>query len=68
MEILPKYKIGDNLCTIKECKIVEFEVDAIATLTTAKGTVISYVVKDHSYTSYAEDVCFPDRDTLIAQL
>ena len=67
MEILPKYKIGDELWTIDRCKARSFVVTTIITTTTSAGTNISYT-NGNVYDSVAENECFASKEDLIAQL
>lgn len=69
MEILPKYKIGDELWTIDGCKAESFVVMAIVTQTTERGTTISYSsTANTTYCSVPEQFCFPSKEALIEQL
>lgn len=67
MEILPKYKIGDELWTIDKCKAKSFFVTTIITATTEAGTTISYT-NGSAYNAVSENECFPSKEDLIAQL
>ncbi len=67
MEILPKYKIGDELWTIEKCKAKSFVVTTIITTTTDAGTTISYT-NGSAYSAVSENECFPTKEELIAQL
>lgn len=67
MEILPKYKIGDELWTIEKCKAKPFVVTTIITSTTESGTTISYA-SGGAYNAVVENECFASKEGLISQL
>lgn len=68
MEILPKYKLDDELWTVEECKAKSFKVKAIVTKTTSEGTTIGYRSSDSIYSEVPEHLCFSSKEALIEQL
>lgn len=67
MEILTKYKIGDTLWTIKNCKAISGAVKSVNIFAYADRTSITYSIEGTS-DMISEELAFLTKEELIEQL
>lgn len=68
MEIKTKYNVEDTVCTIKETKIKEFEIEKISVSVSLEGGIYVWYTPKGESELINEKLCFPSREALIAQL